>query len=240
MESDFVLIHRQFPASAEYLSSIYLIKRDYGHVANRRLAEWMGVSSSAVTQALGRLKRFGLVHHKRYENVLLSREGRNLAVRVLRRHYLLEHLLVRVLEYPWDKADEEAKLLQTEISDDLAEHLYLKLGSPQACPHGNPLPGSKIEKSLLTAPKLSEAMPGTTVKILRITEEGEQIPSMLAFCQRYGLQPGVRFFVKAKDRRSLHLMRSVSSKHTERKVSFALQLERAQHVRFELEASTRS
>ncbi len=243
MESNFVLIHKQFPASAEYLSSIYLIKRDYGYVANTRLAEWMGVSSSAVTQALGRLKRFGLVRHKRYKNVLLSTEGRNLAVRVLRRHYLLEHLLVRVLEYPWAKADEEAKLLQTEISDDLAEHLYVKLGSPQACPHGNPMPGSKIEKSLLAAPKLSEAVPGATVKILRITEEGEQIPSMLAFCQRHGLQPGVRFLVKSKDKRSLHLLRPISSKHVKGETSFAsfaLQLERAQHVRCEPGVSNNS
>ena len=238
MKSNFVLIHKQFPASAEYLSNIYLIKRDYGHVANTRLAQWMGVSNSAVTQALGRLKRLGLVHHKRYESVLLSSEGRNLAVRVLRRHYLLEHLLVRVLEYPWDKADEEAKLLQTEISDDLVDHLYVKLGSPQVCPHGNPIPGSKIEKGLLTAPKLSEAVPGATVKILRITEEGEQIPSMLAFCQRHGLQPGVRFLVKAKDKRSLNLVRTGSSKPSGGKGDFSLLLERAQHVRYEPAAST--
>ena len=190
MELDLFQINKQFPAAAEYLSSIYLIARDYGHVTNLRLAEWMGVSSSAVTQALGRLKRLGLVHRKRYENVLLSDEGRSLAKEVLRRHYLLEHLLVRLLGYPWDKADEEAKRLQTEISNDLADHLYSKLGSPQTCPHGNPFPGSRLEKSLLTAPKLNQAPREADVMILRITEEGEQIPSMLAFCSNHGFSRG--------------------------------------------------
>ena len=237
MQSNFVLIHKQFPAAAEYLSNIYLIARDYGYVTNTRLAEWMGVSNSAVTQALGRIKRLGLVRQKRYEKVLLSATGRELAIRVLRRHYLLEHLLVRVLDYPWEKADEESKLLQTEISDDLAEHLFVKLGSPQVCPHGNPMPGSKIESGLLSAPKLSEATPGVTVKILRITEEGEQIPSMLAFCQRHGLQPGFRFRVTAKDKTTIHLRRSVRAKYPEGKASFSLPLERAQHVRYELVAS---
>ncbi len=187
MGTDFALVHKQFPAAAQYLSSIYIITRDYGYVTNVKLAEWMGVSSSAVTQAVERLKRLGLVHRKRYENVLLSDLGRSLAIEVLRRHYLLEHLLVRLLGYPWDKADDEAKRLQTEISDDLADHLYSKLGAPQTCPHGNPLPGSQQEQRLLNAPRLSEAPLGEVVRVLRITEEGEQIPSMLAFCFEHGL-----------------------------------------------------
>jgi len=233
MESNFVQIHKQFPAASEYLSNIYLITRDYGYVTNTRLAEWMGVSSPAVSQALGRLKRLGLVRQKRYENVLLTEQGKSLAVRVLHRHYLLEHLLVRLLGYPWDKADEEAKLLQTVISDDLIKHLNIKLGSPQTCPHGNPIPGAKVEKRLLTAPRLNEAEPGVTVKILRITEEGEQLPSMLVFCQRHSLQPGYCFAVSAKDKKSIHLLQSGNSKHSDNEVGFSLALERAQHIRYE-------
>lgn len=154
-------VHKRFPAAAEYLSGIYILQRDYGRVSNSRLAAWTGVSGSAVTQALGRLKRLGLARQLRYENIELTVQGRALAITVLRRHYLLEHLLVRVLEFPWEKADDEAKRLQSEISDDLAEHLYHRLGSPQACPHGNPMPGARIEGRLLGAPRLSKAPGGT-------------------------------------------------------------------------------
>jgi DtxR family Mn-dependent transcriptional regulator len=234
MEPNFVRIYKQFPAAAEYLSSIYLITRDYGYVTNVRLAEWMGVSSSAVTQALERLRRLGLVHRKRYENVLLSEAGRTLSLQVLRRHYLLEHLLVRLLDYPWDKADEEAKRLQTQISEDLADHLYSKLGGPQTCPHGNPMPGSRLEHRLLTAPNLSQAPLGEVVRILRVTEEGEQVPTMLAFCFKHGLRPGASFQILAKGKRTLHLQRSRVSGDSKAKASVSLPLDLAEHIRYEV------
>ena len=189
-------ILKTFPAAAEYLSSIHLICRDYGFAANHRLAAWMGVSTSAVTQALGRLKKQGLVDQERYEHVLLTDAGRSLAVKVLKRHFLLEHLLVKTLDFPWDKSDDEAKVLQNQISDDLADHLVAKLGHPQTCPHGNPMPGAANEAKLLAAPRLSRALAGESVLILRITEEGEGIPEMLPFCQTHGVKPGAKFTVK--------------------------------------------
>lgn len=192
-------ILKAFPAAAEYLSNIHLICRDYGHAANHRLAEWMGVSTSAVTQALGRLKKIGLVTQERYEHVFLTDAGRELALKVLRRHYLLEHLLVKTLDFPWDKSDEEAKVLQNQISDDLAEHLNAKLGFPQTCPHGNPLPGTEVEARLLAAPRLPVAPVGGRVTIVRITEEGEGLPTMLPFCQRAGLKPGATVSILRSD-----------------------------------------
>ena len=190
-------ILKTFPAAAEYLSSIHLICRDYGFAANHRLAGWMGVSTSAVTQALGRLKKQGLVDQERYEHVLLTEAGRSLALKVLKRHFLLEHLLVKTLDFPWDKSDDEAKVLQNQISDDLADHLDVKLGHPQTCPHGNPMPGAANEAALLAAPRLNKAAAGETVLILRITEEGEGIPEMLPFCQTHSVKPGAKFQVKS-------------------------------------------
>ncbi len=196
MSSDAEIL-KTFPAAAEYLTNIHLICRDYGFAANHRLAEWLGVSTSAVTQALGRLKKIGLVNQERYEHVFLTDSGRALALKVLKRHYLLEHLLVKTLDFPWDKSDEEAKVLQNQISDDLAEHLDARLGYPQTCPHGNPLPGTEVEARLLAAPRLTTATAGSTVTIVRITEEGEGLPTMLPFCQTEGLKPGVKVKVEA-------------------------------------------
>jgi DtxR family Mn-dependent transcriptional regulator len=227
---DFAGVHAKFPAAAEYLSTIYILKRDYGHVSNTRLAEWTGVSSSAVTQALGRLKRLGLAKQERYEDIELTDEGRDYAIRVLRRHYLLEHLLVRVLGYPWDKADDEAKTLQSAISDELTEHLYQKLGAPQTCPHGNPMPESSLESRLLTAPRLSEAPVGSKVRILRITEEGEQVPSMLAFCFAHGIQPGATFLVVMRGEHAMELQDSAAAVA---RTPFSIDIEKAFHVRYE-------
>jgi DtxR family Mn-dependent transcriptional regulator len=233
VKQDLARIHRQFPAAAEYLSSIYILRRDYGEVGNRRLSEWVGVSGSAVTQALGRLKRLGLVRQKRYGDIALTPKGRLFAVEVLRRHYLLEHLLVRILSYPWEKADEEAKLLQSLISEDLTEHLYRHLGSPQTCPHGNPMPGSSMEGKLLTAAKLSQAPDGRAVKILRITEEGEQIPSLLNTCSARGVWPGARFLVAGRDRGNIRLAGGWHPSGRGKPGGVSLPLSMAEHIRYE-------
>ena len=232
MEMDAAEVHKRFPAAAEYLSGIYILQRDYGRVSNSRLAAWTGVSGSAVTQALGRLKRLGLARQLRYENIELTVQGRALAIKVLRRHYLLEHLLVRVLEFPWEKADDEAKRLQSEISDDLAEHLYRRLGSPQACPHGNPMPGARIEGRLLGAPRLSEAPAGLRVRILRITEEGEQIPLMLDFCHYHGIQPGAPFTVLSNDGRFVRLSRHAAGNGAPLSRAVRVAVEKAAHIRY--------
>lgn len=220
---------RDFPAAAEYLSNIYLIQRDYGVVTNSHLAQWLGVSMPAVTQALGRLKKLGLVQQERYEPMTLTADGRQLATTVLKRHYLLEHLLVRVLDYPWDKADEEAKVLQNQISDDLAAHLDARLGHPQTCPHGNPLPGTAVERKLLDAPILVDAPLGQEVLILRITEEGEAMPEMLPTCQALGIRPGVRLTVLGLEDDKLSLKPAAAPEGTELRLPVRL----AKHIRFE-------
>ena len=224
---DLAEIHRQFPAVAEYLSGIYILRRDYGQVGNTRLSDWVGVSGSAVTQALGRLKRLGLARQKPYGDIGLTPRGRLLAVKVLRRHYLLEHLLVGVLGYPWEQADLEAKRLQNVISEDLTEHLFRRLGSPQTCPHGNPMPGSRVEPHLLSAPRLRDAPEGRTVRVLRITEEGEQVAGLLAACGARGIHPGARLRVVGRDRRSLLL--SVGARGPRFRLSLAI----AEHIRYE-------
>ncbi len=234
MKIDAARIYRQFPAAAEYLSGIYIVQRDYGGVSNTHLASWVGVTNSAVTQTLGRLKRLGLARQIRYGAIGLTAEGRALAVKILRRHALLEHLLVGVLQYPWEKADEEAKRLQSQISEDLTDHLFLRFGSPQTCPHGNPLPGSPLEGKLLKAPRLSLAPLQAELKILRITEEGEQIPQMLDMCHVQGIQPGARFRVVAREANEMRLVRSGRVPARSRHAEISLPLSKAEHIRFEL------
>jgi len=184
-------LRNQFPAAPEYLTQIFLIERDSGSVSNACLAERLKVSRPAVSQAIGRLKKLNLAKQDRYGVIRLTTEGRMVAGNVVRRHFLLEHLLVDVLDYPWDKSDVEAGKLQTSLSDELTEYIDVYLGRPQTCPHGNPLPGSSIEKHYLDAPSLADAEIGARVKIIRITEEGEMTEDMLPFCQLNHIAPNL-------------------------------------------------
>lgn len=204
MDADLSCI-ASFPAASDYLGDMYLIQRDYGKITNQMVAQRLGVSTSAVTQAAGRLKKLGLISQERYGDLHLTPKGRELAMKVLKRHYLLEHLLVRTLGYPWDKSDAEARVLQNHISADLADHLDELLGHPQTCPHGNPLPGASCEEDILGAPRLDTAEPGSTVEVLRITEEGEAIDVMLPWCQSWGIRPGTLLAVTGSDGDSMEL-----------------------------------
>lgn len=215
------------PAAPEYLVDIFVIQRDYGYANNARLADWLEVSRSAVSQALGRLKSLGLIEQDDYGAVRLKPAGRSIAESVLRRHYLIEHLLVGTLGYPWDKADDEAARIQETISEEFTEHLYEYLGRPDTCPHGNPFPGAGVEKKLVDAQKLSEADAGETIRVLRITEEGEHVPGMLTACYEHQISPGTELEVTEVTDDGMTLRRSP------RGVAFDLRQEYAKHIRVE-------
>src|SRR6056297_583017 len=168
-------LHHKFPAAADYLTQIFLIERDYGEVSNLRLSERLGVSKPAVSQSVKRLVKLGLAKQESYGGIQLTEKGRSIAREVLERHYLLEHVLVDMLDYPWEKSDKEAKELQVIISEELKDHINKKLGQPQTCPHGNPFPDTPVENELITAPRLIQTLVGSTVELVRITEEGEEV-----------------------------------------------------------------
>lgn len=215
------------PAAPEYLVNIFIIQRDYGYANNARLAKWMDVSRSAVSQATSRLKALSLIVQDEYGGVRLSPEGRRLAVSVLTRHYLIEHLLVRVLNYPWDKADEEASRIQETISDGFTEYLHKYLGEPQTCPHGNPFPDTPMEKNLVEAQKLSELDKEKTARVLRITEEGENVSGMLTACYKHHISPGAEFIILESTEDALQLRPASGTG------SFSLPAKYAMHIRAE-------
>jgi DtxR family transcriptional regulator, Mn-dependent transcriptional regulator len=181
---------KKYPAVSEYITQIYLILRDYSYCNNRRLADHVEVSASAVSQAVLRLKKLDLVEQDKYGMIVLLKEGILLAEELLKRHYLLEYLMVKELNFPWEFADKEAESLQDKVSPEFINHLDKYLGFPKTCPHGNPFPDNPHAAEILKAPRLPEAKPGEIVKIVRITEEGERIPGLLHSCFEIGVMPG--------------------------------------------------
>ena len=69
------------------------------------------------------LAESGLVNYEPYTGVSLTRAGRKLATRVLRRHRLVELFLVQVMGLSWDEVHEEAELLEHVVSDRLIDRM---------------------------------------------------------------------------------------------------------------------
>ena len=186
----------------EYLIRVYTTLREGSRVVGSRLAERLGVSASAVTQAFQRMERQGLAVIDHDWGLQLTPEGRSIAESIIRRHYLIERLLVDTLGFDWADADDEAERLEHALSSKLETYLFESLGEPTTCPHGNPFPGSPDEERLLGARKLTETRVGESVVILRITEEGEDDGDLLRFAHDEGLLPGSPVSVENIDLRA--------------------------------------
>ena len=179
----------------EYLIRIYTTLREGSRVVGSRLAERLGVSASAVTQAFQRMERQGLAVIDQESGIQLTPEGRGIAESIIRRHYLIERLLVDTLGFDWADADDEAEHMEHTLSPKLERYLFEKLDEPTTCPHGNPFPGSPDEERLLGARKMTDARAGESVVVWRITEEGEDDNELLHFAHDNGVLPGQKALI---------------------------------------------
>jgi DtxR family transcriptional regulator, Mn-dependent transcriptional regulator len=134
-----------------YLKQIYLLSRSDAAVATGEIAPAMGVSPGTVTSMLKTLADAGLAVYTPYEGVRLTPAGLRLALRILRRHRLIELFLVRTLNLSWDEVHDEAEHMEHAMSDALIDRIDQYLGCPTVDPHGDPIPsadGAMPERSL--------------------------------------------------------------------------------------------
>lgn len=176
------------PAVEDYLKAIYLLTQDDVPVGTSAIAERLGVAPGSVTGMLKRLGRQDLVEHERYQGARLTDRGRREAIRMIRRHRILELFLVEVLGYTWDQVHAEAERLEHAASDELVNRMAAALGDPESDPHGHPIPTSSGQIRASTLPTLAEIEPGRSAVLRRVSDED---PEALRYLARLNLIPGV-------------------------------------------------
>jgi DtxR family Mn-dependent transcriptional regulator len=67
----------------------------------------------------------------------LTSGGRDIANRLLNRHHLIERMLTEIFGMEWYKVHDEAEQLEHAVSADFERRLLERLGTGEACPHGN-------------------------------------------------------------------------------------------------------
>ncbi len=116
----------------------------------------MGVSRASVSEHVKRLVADGLLDGRR-AHPGVHRDGRDMAIGLVRRHRLAEHLLIDIIGLPWHQAHQEAERWERVISAEVEERLVvILLDDPGACPHGNPIPGSAHEVDVTTLVALKD------------------------------------------------------------------------------------
>jgi DtxR family transcriptional regulator, Mn-dependent transcriptional regulator len=175
--------------SADYLEALYEIIEEAMPPVQAELARWMGVSRASVSEHVKRLVADGLLTMDG-RTLAFTPAGHELAVTLVRRHRLAEHLLIDVIGLPWYLAHSEAERWERVISEQVEERLVAILDDPGACPHGNPIPGSAHEVDVSAFVALRDVEPGTSATVRRLTEDLELELDVMRFLEESGLTPG--------------------------------------------------
>ena len=176
----------------DYLKALFLLHGDTKPVPTGDLAQRLGISSPSVSEMVTRLSAQGLVEHDRYKGQQLTREGRRVAVELVRHHRLLEMFLVQVLGYRWDEVHDEAESLEHVISERMEARIFELLGRPELDPHGHAIPSLTGKVRSVSDRALSDCQVGERVLVQGVSDDDAR---RLRELQRRGLVPGTRIEV---------------------------------------------
>jgi len=178
----------------DYLKALYQLHGDQRPVPTRELAQRLGISSPSVSEMVTRLSAQGLVEHDRYRGQQLTREGRKVALELVRHHRLLEMFLVQVLGYSWDEVHDEAERLEHVISERMEQRIFDLLGRPELDPHGHVIPSRTGKVRPVSERTLRDCRPGERVVVQGVSDDDA---GRLRELERRGLVPGTPIEVVA-------------------------------------------
>jgi len=174
----------------DYLKAILEAEGEGETVISATLAHWLNVSPPAVTMAVRRLKKDGLVRVNVDGRVNLTAAGRRIARKLTERHHLIERMLTEIFGMEWYQVHDEAERLEHAVSPAFEAKLVAKLGRGKPCPHGNlsemESPGSRRRRGLEL---LSEAETGLSYVVSGIYERDR---NLLEFLEARGIRPGAK------------------------------------------------
>ncbi len=173
-----------------YLKAIYQLSEGDGAgcVATGQIADVLDVLPGTVTSMLKTLAEGQLASYTPYEGAELTNTGRALALRVIRRHRLIELFLVQTLDLAWDEVHDEAEHMEHAVSDWLVDRMEKHLGHPKFDPHGDPIPSADGSISLAKAIPLADCLEGQDFQVVRVLD---QSPEFLRELSKAGISLGV-------------------------------------------------
>jgi DtxR family Mn-dependent transcriptional regulator len=174
----------------DYLKAILEAEGEGETVISATLAHWLNVSPPAVTMAVRRLKKDGLVRVNNEGRVRLTAAGKKIARKLTERHHLIERMLSEIFGMAWYQVHDEAERLEHAVSPNFEARLVAKLGRGKPCPHGNlselESPASRRRRGLVL---LADAEAGKTYAVSGIYERDRHL---LEFLETRGIRPGAR------------------------------------------------
>jgi len=197
-------------STEDYLEGIYRLTGETEDFATTNaIAESLGISAPSVTGMLKKLAQSRLVKHSPYHGVRLTEAGRSRAVKILRRHRLVELFLQKCLRMSWDEIHQEAEVLEHALSERLESRIDEWLGHPRFDPHGAPIPdadGNIIPRNVL---KLSDIETRRDAIVAQVMGQDSEL---LGYFEERRILPNRRITVLEKEKFGGSLKVRVSGK----------------------------
>ena len=205
--------HGLIDTTEMYLRTVFELEEEGIVPLRARIAERLSQSGPTVSQTVARMERDGLVRVEGDRQLSLTETGRELAMRVMRKHRLAECLLVGVIGLPWEDVHIEACRWEHVISDSVERRLVELLNYPVRCPHGNIIPGlaelgvpaDASKRAVAAGREHAVAMTvvasrrAETVVVRRISEQVQSDAALMLKLKNIGIQPGREITLAASD-----------------------------------------
>jgi DtxR family Mn-dependent transcriptional regulator len=180
-------------STEDYLKAVLGLAGDGDRpVQTTSIAERLAVAAPSVSGMLRRLAEGGLLEHVPYRGVRLTTAGRRAALRVVRRHRIIECYLTARLGYDWDSVHAEAERLEHAASDHLIARMAEVLGEPAYDPHGAPIPTATGDLEHPPYVPLASLSVGSWAEFRMVDDRD---PERLRYLRSLGLELGTRFEV---------------------------------------------
>lgn len=172
----------------DYLVTIYRLEEIFGYAKTTHIAKELGVKPATVSKIIDKLQMKGLIEKEKYQGTYLTKKGRNLAEKIIRKHRILEVFLSKYLNFGTYETHKLAHQLE-HMPDELIERIHKKLGYPSLCPHGNIIPGSPRQHQLSNTLCLTDVIEGKCYKVVRIAGE---LSSVIHELSKLGIDIGTK------------------------------------------------
>jgi DtxR family Mn-dependent transcriptional regulator len=203
----------------DYLKAIYALSELGQAASTSEIAGVLAVQPASVSGMVKRLAESGYVEHLPYRGVKLTPRGLREALRIVRRHRILETYLSQRLGYSWDDVHAEAERLEHAASEELIERMASALKFPSHDPHGAPIPTPAGAVDEPDHPTLAQVGAGRSVVVRAVRDDdGER----LRYMEMRGLVPGALVRVEARTPFNGPLMLRVGDEGTPETIGYEL------------------
>jgi DtxR family transcriptional regulator, Mn-dependent transcriptional regulator len=178
----------------DYLKAVLRMEDRHEKASTSSVARHLEVADASVTDMLRKLQKAGLLEYKPYYGASLTKTGRAVALRILRRHRLIELFLHQIMGYGWEEVHDEAEKLEHVVSDFFVERADALLNYPVTDPHGEAIPDAHGFRRLDEDICLADAEVGAYI-VRRVISSN---PELLAYLEEEDLLPSRTFVLLEK------------------------------------------